>query len=124
MNPSTSAAATSAGDFATVPKKTRRSYAAASTVFGRHRPSRNSRYSSTTGIPSRTTGSPDGPGERITHGSERDSSTPPAGSRDVPWEGTTHGWERDIPTPPARPADRVERRIRTLVDGHPSRGRG
>jgi len=44
-------------------KKTFRSYATASTVFGRHRPARNSRYSSSSGTPSRT-------------------ATPPAASRD------------------------------------------
>jgi len=36
-------APTSAGGLSTIAKKTRKSEAAASTVFGRHRPSRNSR---------------------------------------------------------------------------------
>ena len=43
MNPSTSAAVTSAGALPTTPKNTFRSNAVASTVFGRHRAATNSR---------------------------------------------------------------------------------
>jgi len=58
MNASTSVARTRPGDFPTTVKKTFKSYATASTVFGRHRPAKNSRYSSASGTPSRTTSSP------------------------------------------------------------------
>jgi hypothetical protein len=43
MNANTSAATTSAGCLSTTLKKTFKSYAVASTVFGRHRPDRNTR---------------------------------------------------------------------------------
>jgi hypothetical protein len=43
MNANTSAGTTASGSLATTVKNTFRSYAAASTVFGRHRPARNSR---------------------------------------------------------------------------------
>jgi len=43
----------------TAAKNTFRSYAAARTVFGRHRPPRNSRYASASATPVRATNSPD-----------------------------------------------------------------
>jgi len=64
MNPSTSAGRTRRGGLATTVKKTFRSYATASTVFGRHRPARNSRYSSS-GTPSRAISSPAASRDRV-----------------------------------------------------------
>src|SRR3954453_9465810 len=78
MKASTSAGRTAAGGLSTTRKNTLRSYAAANTVFGRQRPCRNSRYSSTSGIPSRTTGSPNAPRDRIRHASTTDISAPPS----------------------------------------------
>ena len=51
MNASTSTGATSSGGLPTAVKNTLKSYAAASTVFGRHRPARNSRYVSASSTP-------------------------------------------------------------------------
>src|SRR5262249_51944488 len=53
INASTSAGRISPGGLPTTVKNTFRSYA--STVFGRHRPPRNSRYTSASGIPIPTT---------------------------------------------------------------------
>ncbi len=59
MNASTSAGWTCSGGLATTVKNTFRSYAAARTVFGRHRPPRNSRYTSASGTPTRATRPPE-----------------------------------------------------------------
>ncbi len=58
MNPNTSAAVTSAGALPTTPKNTFKSKAVANTVFGRHRPATNSKYSSSSGTPRPTSGRP------------------------------------------------------------------
>jgi hypothetical protein len=67
MNASTSAGRTCSGGLATTVKNTFRSDAAASTVFGRHRPARNSRYTSASGTPATAASSPEparGPARR------------------------------------------------------------
>src|SRR4051794_31134778 len=58
MNASTSAATTRRGALPTTVKNTFRSYATATTVFGRDCTARNSRYASSTATPNRTTRSP------------------------------------------------------------------
>ena len=68
-NANTSAAVTCPGGLPTTAKNTLRSYAAASTVFGRERTAKNSRYTSSCGPPSRTIRSPAAFRERCGHGS-------------------------------------------------------
>src|ERR1022692_4826277 len=69
MKPNTSVLVTSAGGLPTTLKNTFKSKAVANTVFGRHRPATNSRYSSSSGTPSRTSGKPLASTELIRRGS-------------------------------------------------------
>src|ERR1035441_6184823 len=69
MKPNTSVPVTSAGGLPTTLKNTFKSKAVANTVFGRHRPATNSRYSSSSGTPSRTSGKPLASTELIRRGS-------------------------------------------------------
>jgi hypothetical protein len=65
MNASTSAVVTASGGLPAAVKNTFKSYATASTVFSRHRPARNSKYSSVSGSPSRAITFPAASRERV-----------------------------------------------------------
>ncbi len=87
MNASTSAGPTSSGGLPTTEKNTLKSYAAASTVFGRHRPPRNSRYTSASGTPTPTTSPPKRSSERTTQRSAACTARLPSSHTTQPHQG-------------------------------------